>query len=99
MCLEKNHPLSVATHDEKLLNELKAKGFLHYPNVEVEMLDGVRSDLLKTFKEDNIQSKVYVTYGTEWYLYLVHRIAEYPPNIYTFISDIIEKNTVSINTY
>ncbi len=90
MCIDSNHPLSIATHDENILMGLKAKGFLNSPNVEVEMLDGVRGDLLKSLKEDNIQTKVYVTYGSEWYLYLVHRIAEYPPNIYTFISDIIE---------
>ncbi|MEQ2528455.1 proline dehydrogenase family protein [Bacillaceae bacterium CLA-AA-H227] len=99
MCIESDHPLSIATHDENLLIDLKAKGYLQSPNVEVEMLDGVRPDLLKTLKEDGIQSKVYVTYGTEWYLYLVHRIAEYPPNVYTLISDIIEQNDVGINEY
>lgn len=100
-CIDSNHPLSVATHDESILMDLKAKGFLYNPNVEVEMLDGVRPDLLRSFKEDNIQAKVYVTYGSEWYLYLVHRIAEYPPNIYTFISDMIEQSTNrdKINTY
>lgn len=94
MCVESDHPLSIATHDENLLMELKAKGYLQSQNVEVEMLDGVRSDLLKTLKEKDIQSKVYLTYGTEWYLYLVHRIAEYPPNVYTLISDIIEQGDV-----
>ncbi len=93
MCVERNHPLSIATHDENLLTELKAKGLLYRPNVEVEMLDGVRPDLLKSLKEDSIQAKVYITYGSEWYLYVVHRIAEYPPNIYTFISNIIEQHT------
>ncbi|MCM3410187.1 proline dehydrogenase family protein [Metabacillus litoralis] len=101
MCIDSNHLVSVATHDEHILMELKAKGFLYCPNVEVEMLDGVRPDLLRSLKEDNIQTKVYVTYGSEWYLYLVHRIAEYPPNIYTFISDMIEQCTdrEKINTY
>lgn len=92
MCVENNHPISIATHDENLLMDLKTKGLLQSSNVEVEMLDGVRSDLLKTLKEEGILSKVYITYGTEWYLYLAHRIAEYPPNIYTLISDIIEQN-------
>lgn len=99
MCIDNNHPVSVATHDENILMNLKEKAFLYSSNVEVEMLDGVRPDLLKSLKEDNIQVKVYVTYGSEWYLYLVHRIAEYPPNIYTFISDIIEQNTERNNTY
>lgn len=96
-CMEKKHPISIASHDENLLMSLREMGYLYSSNTEVEMLDGVRSDLLKTFKEDNIQSKIYVTYGTEWYLYLAHRIAEYPPNIYTFISDIIEKNIIKLN--
>lgn len=101
MCIDSNHPLSVATHDENILMDLKEKGFLYDSNVEVEMLDGVRPDLLRSLKEDNIQTKVYVTYGSEWYLYVVHRIAEYPPNIYTFISDMIEQSTNrdKINTY
>ncbi|WDV07951.1 proline dehydrogenase family protein [Lysinibacillus irui] len=101
MCIDSNHPLSVATHDENILMDLKEKGFLYNSNVEVEMLDGVRPDLLRSLKEDNIQTKVYVTYGSEWYLYVVHRIAEYPPNIYTFISDMIEQSTNrdKINTY
>ncbi|MBL5768759.1 proline dehydrogenase family protein [Heyndrickxia sporothermodurans] len=99
MCVETNHPISIATHDENLLMELKEKGYLQSQNVEVEMLDGVRSDLLKILKEEDIQSKVYVTYGTEWYLYLVHRIAEYPPNIFTLISDIIEQHDVGIDKY
>ncbi|WP_042144305.1 proline dehydrogenase family protein [Paucisalibacillus sp. EB02] len=94
MCVESDHPLSIATHDENLLLDLNAKGYLQSQNVEVEMLDGVRSDLLKTLKEDDIPSKVYVTYGTEWYLYLVHRISEYPPNVYTLISDILEQGDV-----
>ena len=51
MCININHSLSVATHDENILMDLKAKGFLYSPNVEVEMLDGVRPDLLKSLKE------------------------------------------------
>ncbi|WP_078554313.1 proline dehydrogenase family protein [Bacillus alkalicellulosilyticus] len=98
-CIERNHPISIATHDEQLLIQLKEEGYLYSKNVEVEMLDGVQCDLLKSLKEENIQSKVYVTYGTEWYLYIVHRISEYPPNIFTIISDIIEQNTVEINSY
>lgn len=94
MCVERNQPLSIATHDENLLTELKAKGLLYRPNVEVEMLDGVRPDLLRSLKEDGIQAKVYVTYGSEWYLYVVHRIAEHPSNIYTFLSDVIGQHTV-----
>lgn len=99
MCIENEHPISIATHDEHLLMDLKARGLLTSLNTEVEMLDGVCPSLLKTLKEEGIQTKVYVTYGTEWYLYLVHRIAEYPQNIYTFITDIIEQNNDRMNGY
>ncbi|MEW5571368.1 proline dehydrogenase family protein [Rossellomorea marisflavi] len=91
-CLEHDHPISVATHDETILTELKKKDLLRNPRVEVEMLDGVRPDLLRRLHDEDVNTKVYVTYGSEWYLYVVHRIAEYPPNIYTFISDVIEES-------
>ncbi|WP_374055866.1 proline dehydrogenase family protein [Rossellomorea sp. FM04394] len=89
-CVHQQHPLSVATHDETIVMKLKENGLLDRPTVEVEMLDGVRPDLKAFLKDSHIQTKVYVTYGSEWYLYLVHRIAEHPANIYPFISDIIE---------
>jgi len=42
------------------LMDLKAKEFLYSSNIEVDMLDRVRPELLRSFKEDNIQTKVYV---------------------------------------
>ncbi len=90
-CVQHQHPLSIATHDENILMKLKEKGLLDGSTVEVEMLDGVRPDLKSSLKDSHVQMKVYVTYGSEWYLYLLHRIAEHPPNIYSFISDIIER--------
>lgn len=98
-CVERNHPLSIATHDEKLVAALKENGLLANPYTEVEMLDGVRPDLLKSLRDENFQTKVYVTYGTEWYLYLAHRIAEHPPNLYTFVSDMIESKNLQTSLY
>lgn len=91
--VEAEHPISIATHDEKLLEKVFEQGYLKHSNVELEMLDGVRSDLIKNAKNEGYKARVYVTYGTEWYLYLAHRIAEYPPNIYTAVSDIIAFET------
>ncbi|QNK87774.1 proline dehydrogenase family protein [Sporosarcina sp. resist] len=98
-CVVSSHPLSIATHDEKLVTVLKEKGLLANSNTEIEMLDGVRPDLLKSLKDENLQTKVYVTYGTEWYLYLAHRIAEHPPNLYTFVSDMIESKSLQTSLY
>ncbi|MDX8290775.1 proline dehydrogenase family protein [Metabacillus indicus] len=93
MGVEAEYPISIATHDEKLLEKVFEQGYLKHSNVELEMLDGVRPDLIKNAKNEGYKARVYVTYGTEWYLYLAHRIAEYPPNIYTAVSDIIAFET------
>jgi proline dehydrogenase len=35
------------------------------------------------------RTRIYLPYGQEWYLYLCHRLAEYPPNIYLAIADAV----------
>lgn len=92
-CLAANHTVSIATHDEQILTALCQKNHLVNPLIHVEMLDGIRADLLKKLKDDGINVQVYILYGQEWYLYLMHRIAEYPPNLYTFLSDVIEDSS------
>jgi proline dehydrogenase len=70
------HPLSIATHDQHLLQEVERRKFLAIPHVEVEMLYGIRPDLLRQMKHAGYQTRLYLTYGTEWYLYLCHRLAD-----------------------
>jgi proline dehydrogenase len=84
------HPLSIATHDQYLLQEVERRKFLAVPHVEVEMLYGIRPDLLRQMKQAGYQTRLYLTYGTEWYLYLCHRLAEYPPNIYRALADCVQ---------
>jgi proline dehydrogenase len=84
------HALSIATHDQQLLQEVERRGFLAVPHVEVEMLYGIRPDLLRQMKHAGYQTRLYLTYGTEWYLYLCHRLAEYPPNIYQALADCVQ---------
>ncbi|RAL21972.1 proline dehydrogenase family protein [Thermoflavimicrobium daqui] len=94
-----NHPVSIATHDEVIIQELLHRKHAQQPNVEFEMLYGIRSDLIWDLKEKGYQTKVYLTYGKEWYLYLCHRLAEYPPNIYTAISDIVQPDLTDKISY
>jgi proline dehydrogenase len=84
------HPLSIATHDQTLLQEVERRKFLAAPNTEAEMLYGIRPDLLRQMKQAGYQTRLYLTYGTEWYLYLCHRLAEYPPNIYQALADCVQ---------
>ncbi len=73
--VEANHLVSIATHDEILIQELDHRKFLNYPHVEIEMLYGIRPDLLKDLISKKYNCKIYLTYGQEWFLYLCHRIA------------------------
>jgi proline dehydrogenase len=95
----KNHPVSIATHDEVIIEEVRRRGYLKQANTECEMLYGIRSDLMQKLKEDSYQARVYLTYGTEWYLYLCHRLAEYPENIYAAIADIVQPNRTNKTSY
>ena len=84
------HPLSLATQDQLLLQEIERRKLLAASHVEVEMLYGVRPDLLRQMKQAGYQTRLYLPYGTEWYLYLCHRLAEYPPNIYQALADCVQ---------
>ena len=33
------------------------------------------------------RTRTYLPYGREWYLYLCHRLAEHPPNLYRALAD------------
>lgn len=79
---ERGHSAAIATHNDDILREVIGRGYLHLPNIEVEMLYGVRPALIKQLKEDKYKARIYLPYGTEWYLYLCHRLAECPSNIY-----------------
>jgi proline dehydrogenase len=81
--------ISIATHDEAIIQEVKHRGYLNLEYVEVEMLYGIRPDLLRDLKDQQYKTRIYLTYGREWYLYVCHRLAEYPPNIYQAISDMV----------
>ncbi|GHO47069.1 proline dehydrogenase family protein [Ktedonospora formicarum] len=90
LLVEARHPLSIATHDQHLLQEIERRQLLAAPHVEVEMLYGIRPDLLRQMQQAGYQTRLYLTYGTEWYLYLCHRLAEYPPNIYQALADCVQ---------
>lgn len=87
--IDANHPVSIATHDEILIQEMVHRQYPAHPNVEMEMLYGIRPDLISDLKSKGYNCKIYLPYGKEWYLYLCHRIAEYPENLYSVLTDMI----------
>ncbi|MEB2300153.1 proline dehydrogenase family protein [Lysinibacillus xylanilyticus] len=90
-----NHPISIATHDEVLIQEMEQRQYFNRPNVEIEMLYGIQPDLIRQLKENGYRCKMYLTYGTDWYLYLYHRLAEYPENLFLAVADIINPSMLT----
>ncbi|WP_284646636.1 proline dehydrogenase family protein [Paenibacillus silviterrae] len=91
--IRKGHRVSIATHDETIVAEVIKRGWIHEPGVEFELLYGIRPDLSSRLKKAGYPVRVYLTYGHEWYLYLCHRIAEYPPNLFQAFIDMTGAGT------
>jgi proline dehydrogenase len=74
----------LATHDEAIINE--AKAFATRENIarnafEFQMLHGIRRDLQQGLVKDGWRMRVYIPFGSEWYPYLMRRLAERPANV------------------
>ncbi|MGH9513986.1 MAG: proline dehydrogenase family protein [Terriglobales bacterium] len=74
----------LATHDEKMIQA--AKAFVALEKIdrnsfEFQMLYGIRRDLQQQLVRDGWRMRVYIPFGTEWYPYLMRRLAERPANI------------------
>ncbi len=73
----------LATHDENIIKQ--AKDFATKENIprdafEFQMLYGIRRDLQQSLVRDGWRMRVYIPFGTEWYPYLMRRLAERPAN-------------------
>jgi len=94
--LESGHVESISTHDAFILvhaYQFTERNGLATGEAEFEMLYGAEPERLQTMHELGYKTRVYLPYGTEWYLYVCHRLAEYPPNIYRAIADAVEYRT------
>jgi proline dehydrogenase len=74
----------LATHDENMIRE--AKRFAIDESIpreafEFQMLYGIRRDLQRSLAREGWGMRVYVPFGTEWYPYLMRRLAERPANV------------------
>lgn len=90
-----NYP-ALATHDERMI--AAAVRFAREKRVpadrfEFQMLYGVRRDLQEKLLHDGWRVRVYVPYGTQWYPYLMRRLAERPANV-AFITGSVVRELV-----
>jgi proline dehydrogenase len=77
----------IATHDPRLvaIGEDRAKWFDRTPDeFEFQMLYGVRPEEQRRLSAEGYAMRVYIPYGTQWYGYLMRRLAERPANLAFF---------------
>lgn len=84
----------LATHDEKIIAE--ARRFTTEQSIgndrwEFQMLYGVRRDLQSALVSDGYRMRVYVPFGTQWYPYLMRRLAERPANVAFMAGNIVRE--------
>ncbi len=93
---EGNFP-AIATHDGSLIG--RALDYVDLEDIPVErfefqMLYGVRRDLYHRLREKGFNVRVYVPFGSNWYPYLMRRLAERPRNV-AFMTASVVKETFS----
>ncbi len=78
----------LATHDPRLIQVAGSKAQLagrEPDSFEYQMLYGIRPDEQARLAADGAQVRVYLPYGSDWYGYLVRRLAERPANLAFFL--------------
>ena len=93
LLLEGVYP-AIATHDDRLIEATKQFAREHAISVdrfEFQMLYGIRRDLQERLLREGYRVRIYVPYGTEWYPYLMRRLAERPANLLFIVRSLIRE--------
>ena len=88
-----NYP-GLATHDVRILEQAKAfvtREGIPAARFEFQMLYGVRRDLQERLRADGFNMRVYIPFGTQWYPYLMRRLAERPANIVFILGNVVRE--------
>jgi len=88
-----NYP-ALATHDPRIIAEAKryaAERGIRADRFELQMLYGVRRDLQDLLVREGWRMRVYVPFGTQWYPYLMRRLAERPANVAFMTGNIVRE--------
>ena len=84
-----NYP-AIATHDEAIINATCKYARDHGISKEAfefQMLYGIRRDLQEKLVGQGYNMRIYVPYGSQWYPYLMRRMAERPANLMFVMSN------------
>ena len=84
----------LATHDENIINQAKAfatRESIPRDHFEFQMLHGIRRDLQQSLVREGWRMRVYIPFGTEWYPYLMRRLAERPANVFFIARNLLRR--------
>jgi proline dehydrogenase len=84
----------IATHDPrmvKIASSVASRNGRAAGSYEFQMLYGTRPEEQRRLAAVGETVRVYVPYGTEWYGYLMRRLAERPQNLTFFLRSLISK--------
>ncbi|MDX2194064.1 MAG: proline dehydrogenase family protein [Gemmatimonadales bacterium] len=92
--MAEGHYPGLATHDEAIIR--RACAFARERGIgperfEFQMLYGVRRDLQLRLRQDGWRVRVYLPFGTQWYPYLMRRLAERPANIAFILGNMVRE--------
>ena len=84
----------IATHDPKMIEATIA--FARAENIppsafEFQMLYGIRREMQEQLVRDGWRMRVYIPFGTEWYPYLMRRLAERPANLFFILKNLLRR--------
>jgi proline dehydrogenase len=89
-----NYP-GIATHDQAIIahaRQFVRREAIGADRFEFQMLFGVRRDLQHRLVSEGHRMRVYVPFGTQWYPYLMRRLAERPANIAFILGNVVKES-------
>jgi proline dehydrogenase len=93
--LEKGNYPGIATHDETIIRQARkvAQRLAIGPErFEFQLLYGVRRDLQEQLRGAGFNVRCYIPFGTQWYPYLMRRLAERPANIAFILGSVVKES-------
>jgi proline dehydrogenase len=94
LLLDKGNYPGIATHDPRIIDDAKRyvdEQHIDRSRFEFQMLYGIRRDLQEQLVRDGYRMRVYVPFGTQWYPYLMRRLAERPANVAFITGNVIRE--------
>jgi proline dehydrogenase len=94
MLLQRGNYPAIATQDEAIINatcKFARDHGISKSAFEFQMLYGIRRDLQEKLVSQGYNMRIYVPYGSQWYPYLMRRMAERPANLLFVIGNAIRR--------